>query len=202
MIRKIFRKLIYFSNLFEVNPSFHDYPFGREPLAGKDIYLEIWEKAKEKIYPVVDQYEKENNFSIDINWFHELALHTQVIIKESNICYQHGRILYTKLSKYLQKLKRKEINILESGTARGFSTICMAKALKDRGKNGKIITIDPLPHNIKMYWNCIDDNDSIKTRNELLYNYKNLMEKYITFHEGLSINVLKRLKMSRIHFSF
>jgi hypothetical protein len=53
-----------------------------------------------------------------------------------------------------------------------------------------------------MYWNCIDDNDSIKTRNELLYNYKNLMEKYITFHEGLSINVLKRLKMSRIHFSF
>ena len=51
-----------------------------------------------------------------------------------------------------------EITILETGTARGYSSICMSKALNDRKQKGKIFTIDILPNNKKMYWNCIEDH--------------------------------------------
>ena len=47
--------------------------------------------------------------------------------------------------------------ILETGTARD-SSICMAKALNDRNYQGLISTIDSIPHEKKIFWNCIDDH--------------------------------------------
>ena len=44
----------------------------------------------------------------------------------------------------------------------------MAKALLDRKKDGKIFTIDILPHNKKIIWNCIEDFNGKSTRIELL----------------------------------
>ena len=66
---------------------------------------------------------------------------------------------------------------------------------------GSITTIDPLPHRKKILWNCIDDNYGPHTREELLSGYDNLIDKYITFKEGRSIDVLPFIK-NRIHFAF
>ena len=151
---------------------------------------------------MVDQLEKQYGFSLESSWLHELALHTQVVVKESEICYQHGRLLYAILSDYLQKNNFGSLNILETGTARGFSSLWIAKTLEDQLIEGKIITLDPLPHNVKMYWNCIDDNEKEKTRAQLLTNYSNLINRYIWFLEGKSNEVLDKLELSRIHFSF
>ena len=201
MIRNILRKLVTPLLSDGVNP-FHDYPFGREPRANREAYLTIWERAKREPYPVIDEYEKKLRFHIEDEWFHALALHTQVVIKESEICYQHGRLLYTTLSDYVHQNGFSHVNILETGTARGFSSLCMAKALRDRNVEGKIATIDPLPHYVSMYWNCIDDNESEKSRAQLLSNYSDLITRYIWFLEGKSRDVLTRLELSRIHFAF
>ena len=151
---------------------------------------------------MINQFEIDYGFSLSPDWFHELAIHTQVVIKESEICYQHGRLLYTSLSKYIEKQNYDSVCILEIGTARGFSSLCMAKALEDQIKEGKIVTIDPLPHNIKMYWNCIDDNESAKSRAQLLANYFDLIHRYIWFFEGKSKDLLNKLELSRVHFAF
>jgi len=201
MIREVVRKLVTPLLSDVVNP-FHDYPFGREPLATRNEYRAIWEQVKCQSYPVIDEYEKKLRFYIDDEWFHELALHTQVVIKESEICYQHGRLLYATLSDYVCQNGFTSINILETGTARGFSALCMARALKDQNQEGKILTIDPLPHNVGMYWNCIDDNDGERSRAQLLSNYSNLISSYIWFLEGKSEDILSRLELSRIHFAF
>lgn len=81
----------------------------------------------------------------------DLALLTQVVIKQSVICYQHGRLLYSTLSQYFAQHPNLSFNILETGAARGFSSLCIAKALHDEQQSGKIITFDVLPHHIKMY---------------------------------------------------
>ena len=201
MISRVLRKIKDLLQNKDVD-LFHDYPFGRDPRAGRKTYLEIWEKAKRRSYPVVDQFEKDSHFSIDHDWLHELALHTQVVIKESEICYQHGRLLYAALSNYLHKNNCDSVNILETGTARGFSSLCMAKALQDREKEGKIVTLDPLPHNERMYWNCIDDLEGAKSRVELLANYSDLVSQYVLFLEGKSKDTLDKLELSRIHFAF
>ena len=191
----------------------HNFPFGSSPRANKETYLKLWEEAKSQSYPEIDAFEKEKNIAIDPNWYHDLALHTQIVVKESKLCYQHGRVLYTALRDYITSLKShweesktsigaQMITILETGTARGFSSTVMAKALADEEVSGKIITLDLLPHTQKMYWNCIDDHEGPKTRKELLEPWKELVEPYIIFIENDSRIGIRRTDMGRINFAF
>ena len=177
-------------------------PLAKKPRATEAEYLKRANKAKLVRYPIIDNYENECAYSIDLNWMHKLALHTQVVMKKSNLNYQHGRLLYSSLSSYIHKASAPFVNIVESGTARGFSSLCMAKALNDNNAFGKIITFDVLPHHHKMYWNCIDDLEGKKTRSELLKNYHSLTQKYIVFHQGNSATELPKLQMERINFAF
>ena len=181
---------------------FYNYPFGNSPRGNAKTYERIWNETKIKEYAIIDQYEAELGYSIDKNWFHELALLTQVVIKKSDICYQHGRLLYLAPSFYVSQNSYRSLNILETGTARGFSSLCIAKALHDAGQPGKIVTFDVLPHDVKMYWNCVADEKGPQTRSELLHDYKQLIEEFIIFHQGDSKIELKKVQMPRVHFAF
>jgi len=171
------------------------------PKGDKEDYLELFEEAKKFSYPSIDKY-LDNKNKVDNNWFNELVLHTQITIKKSKLNFQHGRILYSLLSEYLDKFKS-DINILETGTARGFSSIVMSKVLNEKNiKKSKIYTLDIIPHNKKIYWNCIDDSEGKKTRKELLSKWNHLTEN-IEFLSGRSKNILPRLqKLARINFAF
>lgn len=182
--------------------NYFDYPFGKQPLADADSYRKIWQQARQIEYPEIDRFEKDTGHAIDQEWFHDLALLTQVVIKRSDICYQHGRLLYAELSRYIDQHADQRITILETGTARGFSALCMAKALYDQQQPGKIITFDVLPHNVKMYWNCISDNQGAQTRAELLKNYRELVNEFIIFHQGDTKKELEKIEIPRIHFAF
>ena len=173
--------------------------FGKKIFASKQKYLEIFEVAKNEKFKNIDLFEESNSYKIDRNWLDTLALHTQVLIKSSKINYQHGRVLYTSLCKYLKD--NDDITILETGTARGFSALCMSKALSDYKKIGKIFTIDILPHNKKMIWNCIDDIEGPKSREELLNPWSNNLQN-IEFIRGKSNKVLKKLNLNRVNFCF
>jgi len=201
VIEKLIKKIIKRLSMSDIN-SFHNYPFGKKPLADRKTYLKLWRNAKNINYPIIDQIGKDYGYSLESKWLNDLALVTQVVIKNSEICYQHGPLLYSTLSDYVGRNPFSSINILETGTARGFSSLCMARALNDQNREGRIITIDQLPHNVKMYWNCIDDNESEKSRAQLLSNYSDLITRYIWFLEGKSRDVLTRLELSRIHFAF
>jgi len=97
------------------NLSYHRYynfPFGNKPLADVDTYREIWQQAKSISYPIIDQFEKTAGFAIDQEWLNHLALLTQVVVKPSEICYQHGRLLYTALSQYIAQYPSLTLTIL------------------------------------------------------------------------------------------
>lgn len=145
------------------------------------IYKALWESCKAKSYQDIDKYEESTGYAIDKDWYHNLALHTQVVIKGSELCYEHGRVLYSTLRRFLEGAD--SVRVVETGTARGFSALCMAKAIQDSGKTGSIVTHDILPHNVRMYWNCIDDHDGQKTRAELLEPWADLT-KMVTFVTG------------------
>ncbi len=53
------------------------------------------------------------------------------------INYERGILLYSLIAKY------KPLNVLEIGTAKGYSTLCMAWAMDDYNIPGTIYTIDP-----------------------------------------------------------
>lgn len=180
----------------------YSYPFGRSPVTTPDKYEELWNESKAIKYPEVERFEENKEIAIDNIWFEELALQTQVVVKDSKLCYQHGKLLYSELHSFLTKNGHEDINILETGTARGFSSLCMAKALLDAGVHGKIFTFDVLPHDTKMYWNCISDREGPKTRGELLKNYSQLMERYLVYIQGDTTIELQKFSVPRVHFAF
>ena len=59
--------------------------------------------------------------------------------------YERGILLYSLIAKYKPK------NILEMGTANGYSTLCMAWAMVDHNIDGTIYTIDPIKPD-QVYW--------------------------------------------------
>ncbi len=179
-----------------------DFPICKKPMGDVAQYHKIYVEAKKDKYILIDEIEEEYGYKIDNEWLNELAFHTQIVIKKSKICYQHGRLLYTFLRNYLKQSDISNINILETGTARGFSSLCMAKALNDSNICGRIFTFDVLPHSIPIYWNCIDDTDGIKSRTELLKNYADLANKYIIFYQGDTKYELTKLYINRINFAF
>ena len=208
------RKLI--TKLFEVILPFVDrmvylryfnQPFTDLPKSNLQTYRELAEGAERNTYSIedVDFLEKKNGYAVNRDWLNSLAFHTQIVVKESELNYAHGRVLYATLRNYLTTLDQdsKTVNIVETGTARGFSALCMAKALSDAGCEGSICTVDVLPHYKKMYWNCAADHTKgEQTRHDLLGDWTDLAERYIIFIQGYTKHILPKIALPRINFAF
>ena len=178
-------------------------PFGTVPHAPRETYLHLYEAARSVTYPEIDAFEARQGFAIERDWVDRLARHTQIVIKTSKLNYQHGRLLYSALRRYLSGGDRRHGHylVLETGTGRGFSALCMAKAMIDSDASGHVVTVDVLPHNTPMIWNCIDDHDGLKTRHELLSRWPHELGRVI-FIQGRTKTQIPRIGLSRVHFAF
>ena len=172
------------------------------PLLSREEYLKLFNDTKDEDSEKISNIEILTGFKINKSWIDDLALHTQIVKKKSKLNYYHGRLLYSFLRKYIEQNKYLgAITILETGTARGFSSLCLSKALDDSKKEGKIFTIDLIPNDKKIYWNCIDDCEGKKTRLELLESWKKEL-KNIVFLTGDCSKVLENLHLDRVNFAF
>ena len=79
--------------------------FGKKPLKTKQHYLDLHKKALKNQNPKVAKYENQLGFSLDNEWFNDVSLVTQTCIKNSPLNFNHGKILYTLVSKYIQDHK-------------------------------------------------------------------------------------------------
>ncbi len=94
------------------------------------------------------------------------------------------------------------MTILETGTARGFSAVCMAKALRDAKRAGTILTVDVLHAERPILWNSIADTEGPKTRLQLLEPWSDLVEDHVVFLRGDVAIALEQIGVPRIHFAF
>ncbi len=82
--------------------------------------------------------------------------------------YERGILLYSLIAKYKPK------NILEIGTAEGYSALCMAWAMTDYNINGKIFTIDPKPSDVpverNVTWEDNPKHDTVMLSRRELWN--------------------------------
>ena len=172
----------------------------KKPLASRKIYEELYQSEIKKKYQKIDNKININNQTN--NFINNLAKITQITIKKEQNNFQHGKLIYYYLKNYLKSHNYSFYNLLETGTARGFSTIIMSKALVDCKKKGLVTSIDIIPGNVKIYWNCISDTINGKvTRIELLKNYK-IFLKNINFYCGTSKSYFRHAVEKRIHFAF
>ena len=192
---------------FMSNIKWFNQPFCSTPLGDYKYYFDLWSEAKINSFSndAVLEFEQSCGFTIDRNWLNQLGFITQVVIKDAPLNYAHGRVLYSALRRYIDTNgeKVRKLNIIETGTARGFSSLCMAKALENGKMDATIHTFDVLPHNVPMYWNCV--SDAVRgpiSRDQLLDNWVKLKERYIVFNQGYSKIQLQKIFIPRVHFAF
>ncbi len=111
------------------------------------------------------------------------------------INYERGILLYSIIAKY------KPLNVLEIGTAKGYSTLCMAWAMDDYDIPGTIYTIDPaldIKFEIK-----IDDEINVLTTPQLWK--KIASDKWLSKIKplsGYSGEVMDKYKFPKIDFAY
>ena len=179
-------------------------PISNIALGNDNEYKSLIKSVENETYNFIDTFEKKCGFSIDKKWLNDVALKTQISIKNSKPNYQHGRILYSLLRKYLEKNKiiNEQITTLETGTAIGFSALCAAKAFEDANlTNYKILTLDIIPSQIKIFWNKFGDEKGKRSREEILKDWDNLLNN-IVFLSGDTKDILQNLFIKRINFAF
>ena len=84
------------------------HPFGKVKWAPKDKYRELHESALKVDDSELMKFEIKTGFQLNKNWWSNLALHTQVVIKKEPLNFFHGRLLYSLLSNYINKNKNKK----------------------------------------------------------------------------------------------
>ena len=142
-----------------------------------------------------------NNFSELGN----LGLKLQIIKKNSMPNYLHGYILSTCLKEYIDKHNSNDnYTILETGTARGFSSMVMCHVLNENSKNATIHTCDLISNTTKQYNNCYLSKELKQKVSvmECLDEWKELRDKYIKFYIGDSKRSMNNMNVDRIHFAF
>lgn len=129
----------------------------------------------------------------------ELLQHTGLKQKDFN----HGRILYQLVKNACEQVPaEQQLNVLEVGTARGFSSLVMAKALQDAGRGGVVVTVDIVRHDTPSYMAPIGAPGNLFSRQELLRPWRNLVSSRILFLCGSSKVVLELLQSQRFPFVF
>ena len=168
-----------------------------------DEYLKIHEFAKNFNYGnILNELEDYFGFIYNKDEMDNIGLKLQICVKSSKPMYLHGYVLTSSLNKYISDNNFNNITILETGTARGFSSICMSKILDKFGISGQINTID----HVNTFDNCLKASQLGRsiTVNECVEEWKYLVSKYINFINGNSNQVIKELedKVERINFAF
>ncbi|MER9082567.1 class I SAM-dependent methyltransferase [Mesorhizobium sp. M0895] len=184
-----------------VDARWNNAPFGTAPHATREQYLGWYQQAQKHEFHEIDRLEKDLGYAIDRQWLDELALHTQIVKKKSDLAYPHGRLLYALMRDMLSNSGLDFTTVLETGTARGFSALCMSKAMADHGVAGRIVTLDVLPHLKRQIWNCIDDHDGPKSRAEILQPWADLARN-VLFLQGDTLDLLPKVGLDRINFAF
>lgn len=132
----------------------------------------------------------------------DIGLKLQISIKKSRPMYLHGYVISSALHHYLINNNYNDIKILETGTARGFSSIIMARIMEMHNIQGTIHTLDY----VDKFDNCLKASQLKRSvsLNECVEEWKPLVDKYIVFEKGDSNKKLLDLsnQISRINFAF
>ena len=185
-------------------------PFGKIPLA-KNIaeYDENFKHSVELINHPITKNKTFLKYPPEKKFIENLAYTLQNVLKKTRNSYVHGYILYSYLAEYvndfykLNKNKTDILNIVDIGTARGFSSLCLAKALENNNISGKIFTFDILPNRSSFFWNSHTDiSQGQLSRIELLKPWRDLVDKYIIFFSTATFNSLNIVDIPKIHFAF
>jgi predicted O-methyltransferase YrrM len=130
------------------------------------LYEEAFNLELAHEYPLVDAFEQRMGHRIALEKLEAAARVLACPIKKHLPNWQHGRILYALARNYCTG--QIDVNMLDIGTAKGFSALCLLWALRDADVIGTVTSVDVLDPQARVKRNTVAEVDGFKTLAEIL----------------------------------
>lgn len=133
-------------------------------------YRAAFQAERVREYPVVDAFEQRCGYAIDRARLESAAKVLACPLKKSPPNWQHGRVLYAAARKYLKPYRGEDgITVLDIGTAKGFSALCLRWAMDDSNcVHDDVTSVDIMDPNARVGRNTIAEVDGLLTLAETL----------------------------------
>ncbi len=132
-------------------------------------YQAIFDAERVKEYPVVDAFEARMGYAIDRAKLEAAARVLACPLKKSPPNWQHGRVLYALARTVAASNLPDPIRVLDIGTAKGFSAICLHWAMVDGGRpSAEVMSVDVIDPCARVQRNTVAEVKGLKTLAEVL----------------------------------
>lgn len=130
-------------------------------------YDEAFRLEAMQTYPEVEAIEQRYGFALQTARLEAAARVLACPVKANPPCWQHGRVLYT-VARAALAGQVGPLTLLDIGTAKGFSALCLRWALGDAGIDGQVVTVDVIDPEARVRRNSVAEADGLKTLAEFL----------------------------------
>lgn len=164
-----------------------------------DAYARIFAEEQARAYPAVDAFEQRLGYAIPRERLEDLARVLACPFKASPPCWQHGRVLYAVARDYFTGAGVDAVTVLDIGSAKGFSAMCLLTALMDSNVAGWVTSVDVIPPEARVKRNTVAEVDGLQTLAETLAPWPEAQS--IAFRESTGIDWLVK-HPERVHVAF
>lgn len=170
-------------------------------IVSAEEYRAAFAKERARTYPMIDAIEARYGYAIDRERLEQAAAVLACPVKASAPNWQHGRVLYAVTRKYLAPFRGEDgFNVLDIGTAKGFSALCLRWALDDSNCLHDLVTsVDVIDPAARTPRNTIAEVDGYLTLAETLRPWPEATD--ITFARSTGVDWL-HAHPERIHVAF
>lgn len=173
-----------------------------------EAYEAAFDAERRNDYPAIDAFEERCGFALDRGRLEAAARVLACPLKPNGPNWQHGRVLYAIARSYMANAGHRlngawdigtGFTIVDIGTAKGFSALCLQWALNDSGRLGAVISCDVIDPKSRERRNTIAEVDGYKTLAEILEPWPEAQR--ITFLKATGVELLER-HPARVNVAF
>jgi predicted O-methyltransferase YrrM len=135
-------------------------------------YQRVFDAERVNEYPVIDAIEARTGFAIARGRLEGAARVLACPVKKHPPNWQHGRVLYSLARAYVFHANG-DLTLIDVGTAKGFSALCLEWALTPPdgdglAHTGRVVSVDVLDPSERVRRNTVAEVDGYKTLREIL----------------------------------
>lgn len=136
-------------------------------LLTRSDYDVAFEAELGEVYPVVDALELRHGYGLVRDRLDAAARVLACPVKTNPPNWQHGRVIYAVTRAYLEGATH-DVTLVDVGTAKGFSALCLLWAMQDAGCRGRVISVDVIDPMARVRRNTVAEVDGYRTLAETL----------------------------------
>lgn len=164
----------------------------------RTAYAEVFVRECGQEYPVVDAFEQQCGYAVDRAQLEAAAAVLACPVKKNPPNWQHGRVIYAAARRYLETASE-QVSVLDVGTAKGFSALCLRWALRDAGVAGDVTSVDVIDPASAVSRNTVAEVDGPLTLRDILAPWPEAES--IAFEQSTGVAWLEQHR-ERVHIAF